>query len=202
MPLILKQLAGALCFLVDSRSLWVLSRISHTRTKTHTHTWAENRRPSVQQHTWGNWHSRSLWRLWSSGYSSISIHALFQPQPVLFSHYLNCYQLQQETRHTARKQQGTQPVHIYHHYSRNAFYSRHTGLQSNHEYYIFWGLKSPGRFISPSLPHYSLAISGGGNSCQSQTGSVLCPVPAVNTWISHHSWLQKDRCVTGLFVSM
>lgn len=69
-----------------------------------TRTWTEYRRPPSPQHTWGNWNSKSLQRLWSQGYSSISIHGLFHPQPVLFSHYLNCYQLKQQTRptHAAR----------------------------------------------------------------------------------------------------
>ena len=102
MPLILMHLAEALCFLMDSRSLRVLGRISHTLANAHTH--APGRR--IDSHRLNSTHEATDTALpasrdcWSPGYRAISIHALFHPQPVLLSLYLNCYHLQQETKDT------------------------------------------------------------------------------------------------------
>lgn len=51
-------------------------------------------------------------------------------------------------------------------------YSCLTGLYTNNEYYFFYFWNPPGGFISPPLPHYSPALSGGGSP---SWGLLLCP---------------------------
>lgn len=97
MPLILMQLAEALCLLVDSRSSRVPGRISHTRAP-------GRRRDGTQEASDIHTHTAipaEIVELRPRA-GAISIHGLFHPQLVLLSLCLNCYELQHRHTHAAR----------------------------------------------------------------------------------------------------